>query len=53
MKFQGFESSKMTVLVANHAHDMLHYGNLITYMRIKNIIPPTSDSEFMQQLMKK
>jgi len=24
-------------------HDMEHYGNLVTYMRLKNIVPPTSE----------
>jgi hypothetical protein len=26
-----------------------HYGNLVTYMRMKNIVPPTSDPEFSPQ----
>lgn len=43
----------LVCLVAAAAVAMQHYGNLITYMRMKNIVPPTSDPEFMQQLMKK
>jgi hypothetical protein len=31
------------VLNINNAHDMEHYGNLVTYMRLKNIVPPTSE----------
>ena len=30
-----------------------HYGNLVSYMRLKNMVPPTSDPAFMQQMMKK
>ena len=26
----------------NTAHTMEHYGNLVTYMRIKGIVPPSS-----------
>lgn len=29
-----------------------HYGNLVTYMRMKNIVPPSSEPGFMQQLRK-
>jgi hypothetical protein len=25
------------------AHDFEHYGNLVTYMRIKGIVPPSSE----------
>jgi len=24
-------------------HDLEHYGNLVTYMRMKNIVPPSSE----------
>jgi len=34
---------KFGVLNSNNAHDMEHYGNLVTYMRLKNIVPPTSE----------
>jgi hypothetical protein len=26
----------------NIAHTMEHYGNLVTYMRLKGIVPPSS-----------
>jgi hypothetical protein len=26
----------------NIAHNMEHYGNLVTYMRMKGIVPPSS-----------
>src|SRR5688572_31281276 len=34
---------KLGVLTVNLLHSTLHYGNLITYMRLKNIVPPSSD----------
>jgi hypothetical protein len=30
-------------LIQNHAHNNEHYGNMVTYMRIKGIVPPSSD----------
>jgi len=26
-------------------HDLEHYGNLATYMRMKNIVPPSSEQQ--------
>jgi len=26
-------------------HNWEHYGNLVTYMRIKNIVPPSSEQQ--------
>ena len=51
VKLMGEEQPKLGALTTNHIHTMLHYGNLITYMRIKGIVPPTSDPEFRRQLM--
>ena len=53
VKFQGTDTPKLSVLSANLMHTIGHRGNLITYLRIKNIVPPTSDPEFMQEVMKK
>jgi hypothetical protein len=33
-------------LTANNMHDLEHYGNLVTYMRLKNVVPPTSEPGF-------
>ncbi|MGA3346831.1 MAG: hypothetical protein ABSC76_18400 [Terracidiphilus sp.] len=33
---------KLGVLIINNMHDMEHYGNLVTYMRMKDIVPPSS-----------
>jgi hypothetical protein len=30
-------------LISNLAHNNEHYGNLVTYMRIKSIVPPSSE----------
>ena len=43
VKFFGQDMPKFGVLNINNAHDMEHYGNLVTYMRLKNIVPPTSE----------
>jgi uncharacterized damage-inducible protein DinB len=43
VKMFGMDMPKFGVLNINNAHDMEHYGNLVTYMRIKNIVPPTSE----------
>jgi uncharacterized damage-inducible protein DinB len=34
---------KLAVLQFNTAHDFEHYGNLVTYMRLKGIVPPSSE----------
>lgn len=52
VKFMGGDTPKLGVLTVNQIHTIEHYGNLVTYMRIKNIVPPTSDPAFMQQLRK-
>jgi uncharacterized damage-inducible protein DinB len=51
VKLMGFETPKLGVLTNNLAHTSEHYGNLVTYMRLKNIVPPTSDPALMQQMM--
>ncbi len=43
VKFFGRDQAKLTVLAFNSAHNMEHYGNLVTYMRIKGLVPPTSE----------
>jgi uncharacterized damage-inducible protein DinB len=47
--FFGGDTPKLGVLTANNVHTVEHYGNLVTYMRMKNIVPPTSEPEFMPQ----
>ena len=43
VKLFGGDTPKLGVLTVNNLHSVEHYGNLITYMRLKNIIPPTSE----------
>jgi uncharacterized damage-inducible protein DinB len=43
MKMMNHDFAKLTVLSANTAHDYEHYGNMATYMRLKGIVPPTSE----------
>ncbi len=42
VKFFGHDSSKLTVLNFNSGHNFEHYGNMITYLRIKGLVPPSS-----------
>src|SRR5215468_400319 len=53
VKFMGIDTSKLSVLNANLQHMVGHRGNLTTYLRIKNLVPPTSDPEFMKEILKK
>lgn len=44
--FHGTEDvPKLDALHVNNMHDMEHYGNLVTYLRMKNIVPPTSEKK--------
>jgi uncharacterized damage-inducible protein DinB len=38
----GQERTRLGVLNLNVAHDFEHYGNIITYMRLKGLVPPSS-----------
>ena len=43
VKFFGGDIPKLSVLSVNIAHSAEHYGNLVTYLRLKNIVPPSSE----------
>jgi uncharacterized damage-inducible protein DinB len=43
VKMFGRELAKLTVLSVNTAHADEHYGNMVTYLRLKGIVPPTSE----------
>jgi uncharacterized damage-inducible protein DinB len=43
VKLFGGDTPKLGVLSVNSMHTVEHYGNLVTYMRLKNIVPPTSE----------
>jgi uncharacterized damage-inducible protein DinB len=44
VNFFGQPRTKLSVLSFNTAHVNEHYGNLVTYMRMNKIVPPTSES---------
>ncbi len=37
------ERARGNSLISNIAHNNEHYGNLVTYMRAKGIVPPSSE----------
>jgi uncharacterized damage-inducible protein DinB len=43
MKFGNGQRSMSGILNFNVAHDYEHYGNIVTYLRIKGLIPPSSE----------
>jgi uncharacterized damage-inducible protein DinB len=43
VKAMGREQAKLTVLSLNTSHANEHYGNLVTYMRINGLVPPSSE----------
>jgi len=51
VQFNGAPIPRLSLLGVHHMHNMLHYGNLTTYLRIKGIVPPTSDPAVMAALM--
>lgn len=40
--FFGQQGNRMFLLGMNGAHDFEHYGNIVTYLRLKGIVPPSS-----------
>jgi uncharacterized damage-inducible protein DinB len=44
VKLFNFDLAKLTVFSINTAHTDEHYGNMVTYMRLKGIVPPTSEN---------
>lgn len=42
IKLFGSDRSKMFTLMLNATHVGEHYGNVVTYMRMKNMVPPSS-----------
>jgi uncharacterized damage-inducible protein DinB len=39
----GSQRPRLTVLTFNTAHNDEHYGNIVTYMRMKGLVPPSSE----------
>jgi len=42
MDLFGAETSRVGVLAFNNGHNMEHYGNLVTYLRLNGMVPPSS-----------
>lgn len=42
-KLFGSERAKLGILDFNVVHDYEHYGNMVTYLRLKGIVPPSSE----------
>lgn len=41
-KVFGQDVTKLGALIGNAAHDAEHYGNIVTYLRINGMVPPSS-----------
>ena len=52
VNLMGGEVPKLSVLSVNNLHTTEHYGNLVTYMRMKNVVPPSSEPGFIPQKKK-
>jgi uncharacterized damage-inducible protein DinB len=48
VKLFNFNLAKLTLLSLNTAHTDEHYGNMVTYLRLKGIVPPTSENPTAQ-----
>ncbi|MBI3680399.1 MAG: hypothetical protein HY235_08380 [Acidobacteria bacterium] len=43
VKFLGRDRPKLLIQNFNTSHNNEHYGNIVTYMRIKGLVPPSSE----------
>ncbi len=41
-KVFGEDRSRLYALIGNASHNAEHYGNIVTYLRIKGMVPPSS-----------
>jgi uncharacterized damage-inducible protein DinB len=39
------QHTKLRILWGNTVHDNSHYGNLVTYLRIKGLVPPSTEGQ--------
>jgi uncharacterized damage-inducible protein DinB len=44
VKLFNFNMARLTLFSLNTAHTDEHYGNMVTYMRLKGLVPPTSEN---------
>ena len=45
VKLFGSDMTKLSVLITNASHDAEHYGNIVTYFRVKGMVPPSSQPQ--------
>ena len=45
IKLFGNDAPRLSPLTVNNMHNLEHYGNMVTYMRIKGIVPPSSEGQ--------
>lgn len=43
-KFFGRDMTKLGILTFNSFHAEEHYGNMVTYLRMKGLVPPSSEN---------
>ena len=39
------QSTRLKMIWGNTVHDNSHYGNLVTYLRIKGLVPPSTEGQ--------
>lgn len=49
VKLFGGDAPKLGALTANNLHTIQHYGNLVTYLRLKGVVPPSSEPGFLPE----
>jgi uncharacterized damage-inducible protein DinB len=49
VKLFNDDMRKRDVLTVNNMHSVEHYGNIVTYLRLKNIVPPSSEQDPTKQ----
>ncbi|MDQ3081850.1 MAG: DinB family protein, partial [Gemmatimonadota bacterium] len=42
IKLFGQDQTRLFALMLNATHNAEHYGNIVTYMRMKGMVPPSS-----------
>jgi uncharacterized damage-inducible protein DinB len=45
IKMFGSDQTRMYALMLNAAHNGEHYGNIVTYLRVKGMVPPSSQPQ--------
>ena len=53
IKLFGNDAPRMSALIVNNMHNMEHYGNLVVYMRMNGIVPPSSEQNSASSPAKK